>query len=130
VLHPIEHARWIDVDASFGQQHRAERGKALGVWGAVAGSGGAVGVLLGGVLTAPLSWSWIFFVNVPVGLLAAALAPRLLPRSRPQAGDRSVNLAGGVSVTAGLAALAAVIALIGAPNVRRAGTRGHAPAIA
>src|SRR5690606_4738090 len=53
----------------------AERNKALGVWGAVAGSGGAAGVLLGGVLTDALSWEWVLYVNVPIGLGAAALAP-------------------------------------------------------
>ena len=58
----------------------AERNKALGVWGAVAGSGGAAGVLLGGVLTDALSWEWVLFVNVPIGLAAAALAPVLLGR--------------------------------------------------
>src|SRR3712207_546371 len=57
----------------------AERNKALGVWGAVAGSGGAVGVLLGGVLTETLGWEWVFFVNVPIGIVAAVLARRMLP---------------------------------------------------
>src|ERR1043166_1518279 len=56
----------------------AERNKALGVWGAVAGAGGAAGVLLGGILTSGLSWRWVLFVNVPIGLAAAALAPRTL----------------------------------------------------
>ena len=59
-----------------------ERNLALGVWGAVSGSGGAAGVLLGGALTSSLSWSWIFFINVPVGLLVLAVAPRLLDESR------------------------------------------------
>ena len=54
----------------------AERNKALGVWGAVAGSGGAAGVLLGGVLTECLGWEWVLWVNVPIGIAAAALAPR------------------------------------------------------
>ena len=58
----------------------AERNKALGVWGAVAGSGGAAGVLLGGMLTEWAGWEWVLFVNVPIGLAAALLAPRLLPR--------------------------------------------------
>ena len=53
----------------------AERNRALGVWGAVAGAGGAAGVLLGGILTSGLSWRWVLFVNVPIGLAAAALAP-------------------------------------------------------
>ena len=62
----------------------AERNKAMGVWGAVAGSGGAVGVLLGGMLTEWAGWEWVLFVNVPVGIAAAALAPRLLPESRTE----------------------------------------------
>src|SRR6478736_2589622 len=53
----------------------AERNKALGIWGAIGGGGAAVGVLLGGVLTKYLGWEWIFFVNVPVGVIAFALAP-------------------------------------------------------
>src|SRR5712691_10991607 len=53
----------------------SERNKALGIWGAVGGSGAAVGVLAGGVLTKYLGWEWIFFVNVPVGALALALTP-------------------------------------------------------
>src|SRR6201990_3397016 len=60
----------------------AERNRALGVWGAVAGSGGAAGVLLGGILTQYAGWEWVLFVNVPIGLLAATLAPRLLPEGR------------------------------------------------
>jgi EmrB/QacA subfamily drug resistance transporter len=79
----------------------AERNKALGVWGAVAGSGGAAGVLLGGILTEYAGWEWVLFVNVPVGLLAAVAAARLLPESRIE-GTRSFDLAGAVSVTAGL----------------------------
>src|SRR5690348_7004387 len=59
-----------------------ERNKALGVWGAVAGAGGAAGVLLGGILTSGLNWRWVLFVNVPIGLAAAALAPRTLGESR------------------------------------------------
>src|SRR5258707_9534344 len=59
-----------------------ERNIALGVWGAVGGFGAAAGVLLGGVLTETLSWSWIFFVNVPVGVAAFFLPPRLPHRDR------------------------------------------------
>src|SRR5881628_21734 len=62
----------------------AERNKALGVWGAVAGAGGAAGVLLGGVLTKYAGWEWVLFVNTPIGLFAAFLAPRLLGESRDQ----------------------------------------------
>jgi EmrB/QacA subfamily drug resistance transporter len=83
----------------------AERNRALGVWGAVAGSGGAAGVLLGGVLTQYLGWEWVLFVNVPIGVAAAALAPRLLAESRDEVQERSFDIAGAVSVTAGLALL-------------------------
>ena len=62
----------------------AERNKALGIWGAIGGSGAAVGVLAGGVLTKYLGWEWIFFVNVPVGVLAFLLAPRFVRESRSE----------------------------------------------
>src|SRR3954449_8754567 len=89
----------------------AERNKALGVWGAVAGSGGAVGVLLGGVLTKYAGWEWVLFVNVPIGIAAAALAPRLLRESRDQRAG-SFDAVGAITVTAGLALL--VYSLVGA----------------
>src|SRR3982074_3589537 len=60
----------------------AERNRALGVWGATAGAGGAAGVLLGGILTSGLGWRWVLFVNVPIGIAAAALAPRTVVESR------------------------------------------------
>jgi EmrB/QacA subfamily drug resistance transporter len=82
----------------------SERNKAMGVWGAVAGSGGAVGVLLGGMLTEWAGWEWVLFVNVPVGIAAALLAPRLLPESRNE-GPRHFDFAGAISVTAGLSLL-------------------------
>src|SRR5512132_817097 len=78
-----------------------ERNIALGVWGAVGGFGAAAGVLMGGILTDALSWEWIFFVNVPVGALAFALAPVLLKEGR-DATVKSFDVLGGVSVTAGL----------------------------
>src|SRR5437667_8596470 len=59
-----------------------ERNIALGIWGAASGSGGAAGVLLGGVLTSSFGWSWIFFVNIPVGLLLIVVAPLLVHESR------------------------------------------------
>jgi EmrB/QacA subfamily drug resistance transporter len=82
----------------------AERNKALAVWGAVAGSGGAVGVLLGGMLTEWAGWEWVLFVNTPIGIAAALLAPRLLDESRDESSP-SFDVAGAVSVTAGLALL-------------------------
>jgi EmrB/QacA subfamily drug resistance transporter len=81
-----------------------ERNIALGVWGAVGGFGAAAGVLLGGVLTDALSWEWIFFVNIPVGLLALALAPVLLAESRDTR-VRSFDALGAVLVTGGLSTL-------------------------
>jgi EmrB/QacA subfamily drug resistance transporter len=92
----------------------AERNKALGAWGAVAGSGGAAGVLLGGVLTEYAGWEWVLWVNVPIGLAAAALAPRLIRESRQESGTRAFDIGGAISVTAGLAAL--VYALVEAPD--------------
>jgi EmrB/QacA subfamily drug resistance transporter len=79
-----------------------ERNLALGIYGSASGSGAAAGVLLGGLLTSYLSWSWIFFVNVPVGIAAAALAPVLLRESRADLGHRHFDLAGASTVTAGL----------------------------
>jgi EmrB/QacA subfamily drug resistance transporter len=92
----------------------AERNKALGAWGAVAGSGGAVGVLLGGVLTEYAGWEWVLWVNVPIGLAAAALAPRLIAESRSESATRAFDVAGAVTVTAGLSVL--VYGLVEAPN--------------
>ncbi len=82
----------------------SERNRALGVWGAVAGSGGAAGVLLGGILTDGLGWEWVLFVNVPIGIAAALIAPRFLGESRDTSRG-SFDIAGAVSVTAGLALL-------------------------
>jgi EmrB/QacA subfamily drug resistance transporter len=82
----------------------AERNRALGVWGAVAGAGGAAGVLLGGVLTEFLGWEWVLLVNVPIALAAAVAAPRILMESRHPTAT-SFDIPGAVSVTAGLALL-------------------------
>ena len=79
-----------------------ERNVALGIWGAASGSGGAAGVLLGGALTSALSWSWIFFINVPVGLLVLGLTPVLLRESRADLGHRRFDFAGAASITGGL----------------------------
>jgi EmrB/QacA subfamily drug resistance transporter len=91
----------------------AERNRAMGVWGAVAGSGGAVGVLLGGMLTQWAGWEWVLFVNVPVATLAALAAFRVLPESRRD-GPRHFDVAGAVTVTAGLTTL--VYALVDASD--------------
>jgi EmrB/QacA subfamily drug resistance transporter len=93
----------------------AERNKALGVWGAVAGSGGAAGVLLGGILTDGLGWEWVLWVNVPVSLIALALSPRLLAETRMEGEKRVFDVAGAVTVTAALSIL--VYALVDANNV-------------
>ena len=90
----------------------AERNKALGVWGAVAGSGGAAGVLLGGMLTEWLSWEWVLFVNVPIAAAAIIATPILLVESRDERENRTFDIAGAVTVTAGLALL--VYALVDA----------------
>src|SRR5205807_6382239 len=81
-----------------------ERNIALGVWGAVGGFGAAAGVLLGGILTSALSWSWIFFVNVPVGVTAFILTPVLLKESR-DAQVKRFDAPGAVLVTGGLSLL-------------------------
>jgi EmrB/QacA subfamily drug resistance transporter len=93
----------------------AERNKALGVWGAVAGSGGAAGVLLGGVLTEYLGWEWVLWVNVPIGIAAAAIAPSLLAETRDEGEVRHFDVAGAVTITAGLSSL--VFALVDANEV-------------
>jgi EmrB/QacA subfamily drug resistance transporter len=90
----------------------AERNKALGVWGAVAGSGGAAGVLLGGILTDGLGWEWVLWVNVPVSLIAFALSPGLIAESRAEHETRVFDVAGAVTVTAALSVL--VYALVDA----------------
>src|SRR5216117_1608251 len=79
-----------------------ERNLALGIWGAVSGSGAAAGVLLGGALTSSLSWPWIFFINVPVGALVIGLTPWLLRESRADLQHRHFDFAGAASITGGL----------------------------
>jgi EmrB/QacA subfamily drug resistance transporter len=80
----------------------AERNKALGIWGALGGSGAAVGVLAGGVLTKYLGWEWIFFVNVPVGALVFALTRPIVHESRIETGDRHFDPFGAITVTGAL----------------------------
>src|SRR5580765_1804024 len=83
-------------------QEGRERNRALGIWGAVAGSGGAVGVLLGGVLTSAFSWPWIFYVNVPGGVAVVAVSPLLLRESRADLPSRYFDFPGAATITAGL----------------------------
>ena len=83
----------------------ADRARALGVWAAIAIGGAAFGLVMGGVLTQLFSWPWIFFVNVPVGVVAFVLSLRLVPESRDEHAERSFDIAGAVSVTGGLMSL-------------------------
>jgi EmrB/QacA subfamily drug resistance transporter len=89
-----------------------ERNIALGVWGAVGGFGAAAGLLMGGILTDAVGWEWNFFVNVPVGIAALALTPRLLSESR-DARVKSFDAAGAVLVTVGLSTLVYAITQAG-----------------
>jgi EmrB/QacA subfamily drug resistance transporter len=82
-----------------------ERGKALGIWAAIASGGSAVGLVLGGVLTQAFSWPWIFFINVPIGIAAFLLSSRLIPESIDEHAARSFDVLGAVTVTGGLMAL-------------------------
>jgi EmrB/QacA subfamily drug resistance transporter len=79
-----------------------ERNIALGVWGAASGSGGAAGVLLGGILTSYVHWSWVFFINVPVAAVVIGLTPWVLHESKGETTHRHFDLAGAASITAGL----------------------------
>jgi EmrB/QacA subfamily drug resistance transporter len=92
----------------------AERNKALGILGAIAGSGAAIGVLLGGVLTQYAGWEWIFYINAPVGLLALVLTRRFVVESRLDGMARRFDAAGAITVTASLMLL--VYGLTQAPN--------------
>ena len=93
----------------------AERNKALGIWGALGGSGAAAGVLFGGILVKYLGWQWIFYVNVPVGVLVFALTLPFVPESRAELGHRRFDAWGAITVTSGLALL--VYAISKAPDV-------------
>src|SRR3954467_6083941 len=82
-----------------------ERNRALAVWGAIAGAGGAVGLLLGGAIVQVLSWRWVFFINVPIGAAVLLLAPRVLPESRAEGVRRGYDLEGATAITLGTMAL-------------------------
>jgi EmrB/QacA subfamily drug resistance transporter len=92
----------------------SERNKALGIWGAMAGSGAAAGVLLGGILTKYAGWEWIFFVNVPVGVIVLLLTPAVVRESRAP-GMRGFDAGGAITITASLALL--VYGISKAPDV-------------
>jgi EmrB/QacA subfamily drug resistance transporter len=92
--------------------HGPERTRALGVWSALGGIGAALGVLFGGVLTSGPGWRWVFYVNVPTGLVLLAALPVFVPAVRPSAGRRRLDLPGAVLVTA--ATGAAIFAMINA----------------
>jgi EmrB/QacA subfamily drug resistance transporter len=89
------------INAAF-QHGGAERNKAFGIWGGVAGSGAAAGVLLGGILTEYLGWQWIFFVNVPVGIAIVLLASRLVSEGKAKDVDPHTDPLAAIFVTAGL----------------------------
>ena len=82
------------------------RNRALSVWGAISGAGGAVGLLLGGLLVQALSWRWVFFVNIPIGAMVLALAPRIVPESRASTGPKGgYDVQGALTITLGTMAL-------------------------
>jgi EmrB/QacA subfamily drug resistance transporter len=99
----------------------SERNTAMGAWGAVAGVGGAAGFVLGGVLTTEISWRWVLFVNVPLGLTAALIATRLLSGERATRVRHGFDALGAILVTGGLMLL--VYALVDAPSVGWSATR-------
>src|SRR5256714_13393388 len=83
----------------------SERNRALAVWGAIAGAGGAVGLLLGGAIVQVLSWRWVFFVNVPIGAAVLVLAPRIVPESRGEGARGGYDVGGATAITLGTMAL-------------------------
>jgi EmrB/QacA subfamily drug resistance transporter len=91
------------IMTTFTEGHKRHR--ALGAWSAVAGAGGALGVILGGVLTSYLSWRWVLFVNVPIGIVAGVAARRYLTESRRPDASRDLDVTGALLATAGLATL-------------------------
>ncbi|MDX6425444.1 MAG: hypothetical protein QOD52_849 [Gaiellaceae bacterium] len=82
-----------------------ERTRALGIWSAIAAGGGAFGLILGGLLTETLSWRWVFFVNLPIGIAAALLSFRFIPNTRSEEKPETADVAGAVTVTGGLLVL-------------------------
>ena len=101
------------ISAAF-RQGGAERNKAFGIWGGVAGCGAAAGVLMGGILVEYLSWEWIFLINVPIGVAIIVLAPWLISEGRVETADRRIDPLAAVLVTAGLVSF--VYAMSEAPD--------------
>jgi EmrB/QacA subfamily drug resistance transporter len=99
----------------------AERNRALAIWGAIAGGGATVGLLLGGFLTQGPGWRWVFFVNVPIGILAVLAAPRILPESHGEDRSRSYDVPGAITATLGLILL--VDAMVGTTTYGWGATR-------
>lgn len=99
----------------------AERNKAFGIWGALGGIGGTTAWLIGGPLVDGLGWQWIFFINIPVGLVALALSPVLLRESRASVATKSYDPAGALTITGALALL--VYAVVEAPDAGWASTQ-------
>ncbi|WP_127791921.1 MFS transporter [Agromyces sp. LHK192] len=92
----------------------AERNRALGLWGSLGGIGATAGLLAGGVITATLGWEWIFFINVPVGVVVLVMLPRLVGESRRRVAVRRFDAAGAITITAALALL--ISAIVNAPD--------------
>jgi len=84
---------------------KAKRNRAVGIWGAMGGAGGVVGSLLRGIITTGLTWRWILFINVPIGLIVALTAQRLVAEGRNPGQARYFDLSGAVSSTLGLSLL-------------------------
>jgi MFS family permease len=102
-------------------QEGAERNKALGIWGGLGAGGATVGVIAGGLLTRYAGWQYIFYLNVPIGAVALALAPRIVPESRLDTVRRKFDAAGALAGTGGLVLL--VDAISQAPQYGWGATR-------
>src|SRR3954470_11813885 len=87
----------------------SERNRALAVWGAIAGAGGAVGLLLGGAIVQVLSWRWVFFINVPIGAAVLLLAPRILAESRAEGVRDGYDVEGAAAITLGTMTLVSTL---------------------
>jgi EmrB/QacA subfamily drug resistance transporter len=106
----------------------AERNKALGVWGALGPAGATVGLIAGGLLVRSLGWEYIFFLNVPIGIAAFVLTPRVVPESRLDRAERRYDLLGGLTITASL--MLAVYAIATAPDHGWSSARTVVPLVA